>query len=67
MEEYWKCQILSFISITLLAILTDFTLIVMPLVKTSQLKVMKQLKFPLNMNLLGAAFESVFVAVFARG
>ena len=65
MEEYWKCQILSFISITLLAILTDFTLIVMPLVKTSQLKVMKQLK--LNMNLFGAAFESVFVAVFARG
>ena len=65
MEEYWKCQILSFISITLLAILTDFTLIVMPLVKTSQLKVMKQLK--LNMNLFGGAFESVFVAVFARG
>ena len=65
MEEYWKCQILSFISVTLLAILTDFTLIVMPLVKTSQLKVMKQLK--LNMNLFGAAFESVFVAVFARG
>lgn len=65
MEEYWKCQILSFISITLLAILTDFTLIVMPLVKTSQLKVMKQLK--LNMNLFGAAFETVFVAVFARG
>ena len=65
MEEYWKCQILSFISVTLLAILTDFTLIVMPLVKTSQLKVMKQLK--LNMNLFGAAFETVFVAVFARG
>ena len=65
MEEYWKCQIFSFISITRLAILTDFTLIVMPLVKTSQLKVMKQLK--LNMNLFGAAFETVFVAVFARG
>ena len=65
MEEYWKCQILSFISVTLLAILTDVTLIVMPLVKTSQLKVVKQLK--LNMNLFGAAFETVFVAVFARG